>query len=190
MRIIMRSVLFIGVMLIASVACGQQVTLSEIISLAEANSNIESDTIDLCSYYILEGELVSFKNHKESTLQDIKYAAITSLSDGIFCSPPCEYVMVVGTGSQQSRSAKKKELDLIRENLNIHLPKIIIKDFVCNECKQVVIDGYTFTQYEAKEIVNQLKLREIEYIDSYPTAKQSIYGRNAVNGLTTIYLKK
>ena len=141
MRIIMRSVLFIGVMLIASVACGQQVTLSEIISLAEANSNIESDTIDLCSYYILEGELVSFKNHKESTLQDIKYAAITSLSDGIFCSPPCEYVMVVGTGSQQSRSAKKKELDLIRENLNIHLPKIIIKDLSVTSANRWLLMG-------------------------------------------------
>ena len=49
-----RILFLISIMLSISKISGQQ--LSQIISLAEANTNIESDTVDLCSYYILEWE--------------------------------------------------------------------------------------------------------------------------------------
>ena len=94
----------------------------------------------------------------------------------------------MGTGYNQSREDKERILDSIRANLYTNVPKLRIHDYLCSQCKQVVVDGRPIGIYEAQGIVNNLKEKDIKYIATYGSANPSIYGQNAKNGLIEIYL--
>ncbi|WP_350103785.1 hypothetical protein [Fulvivirga sp.] len=173
----------------------QELNLHYIHSAAEARSNVRLDTIELCDLYILNGipfkeedfkaELSSYK------LSDLKFSKVLNTSNTTFFHKNCDYVMAVGLGKyEQTKEEKQEELDSIRANLNRNLPNLIIRDYICSDCKQVTVDGRPLWVYDAKDLVNNLKVEEIDFIMSYEYANPEAFGRNAKNGLIEIFLTK
>lgn len=191
----MRKFIFgIGLILSVTASQAQKLDLERIMSIAEAKSNIESDTIQLCKLYILDGitytTVADFEKQLESLEgSDIKLATIADLSNSQIYCRICDFVLLVGTGQNQSKKYKSEQLRLIRTNLNENLPELIINDFNCENCHQLIVDGNPIETFKARELVNKLKPKEIQFIVSYQTANPEIYGNNAVNGLTEIFLK-
>ncbi|MBX2842901.1 MAG: hypothetical protein KTR26_14115 [Flammeovirgaceae bacterium] len=173
----------------------QKADLEYIHSAVENRFNLELDTINLCDSYILN-EIVYTKDDFRTKIgsykkSDIKFTIIADFSNTRFFHQNCDYTILVGGGKyKQSKEEKLKELDLICENLNKNLPELVIRDHKCENCKQVVVDGEPIEMYEARTLVNNLKVKNIEFIVSYESANPQIFGRNAINGLTEIFLKK
>ncbi|WP_456461531.1 hypothetical protein [Reichenbachiella sp.] len=173
----------------------QKADLEYINSAIEIRFNIRLDTINLCDSYILNGiafdqedlgkELMNYEK------SEVKLTAIADLSNTTFFHKNCDYVIIISAGDiDQSNEVKQKELDSIRTNLNTHLPQLVIRDFICEQCKLVVVNGTPIGMYDARTLVNNLKPRNIEYIVSYESANPMVFGCYSVNGLTEIFLKK
>lgn len=173
----------------------QKVDLESIYSSVEVRFNMKLDTVNLCDSYILNGIPFTEEDFRSELRKykksEIKFTAIADLSKTTFFHQNCDYVILVGAGEyNQSKESKLKELDSIRSNLNKNLPKIVIRDYICEGCKQVVVDGTPIGMYEARNLVNELKPKNIDFIVSYESANPRIFGRYSINGLTEIFLKK
>ena len=175
--------------------CGQKADLEYVLSAIEIRFSIELDTVNLCETYIINGIVFDeqdfenkLKTYKKSK---VKLTAIADLSNSTFHHKNCDYMVIIGAGNiKQPKETKQKELDSIRTNLNRNLPKVAIRDFICEQCKQVVVDGTPLNIFKAQTFVNDLKVEDIDYIVSYESANPMVFGRNSVNGLTEIFLKK
>ncbi|MEQ9101979.1 MAG: hypothetical protein RIF36_11615 [Imperialibacter sp.] len=168
--------------------------LEYIIALAEAKTNFKTDTVKLCELYVLDGIPYTSAEEFEKELEpfnraDIRLATIADLSNSEIYCRICDYVLLVGTAKNQSTKYKAMQLHLFRTNLNENLPELIITDYNCEKCQQLVVDGIPVEPFKARELVNELRPKDIQFIVSYQSANPEIYGRNAVNGLTEIFLK-
>jgi hypothetical protein len=173
----------------------QKADLEYINSAAEIRFNLDIDSIDLCDSYVMNGIFYTAEEFKTELLSykqsDIKFTAIVDLRNTTWFHRKCDYMILVGAGEYgQARESKLKELDSIRANLNDNLPELVIRDYICKNCKQVVVNGTPIGMYEARTFVNELKIKNIDFIVSYESANPSVFGRNSVNGLTEIFLKK
>lgn len=173
----------------------QKVDLEYIHSSVEIRFNIKLDTVNLCDSYVLNGVPYTEEDFRSELRKyrksEIKFTAIANLSNTTFFHRNCNYMIFVGARVyDQSKESKLKELDSIRANLNKNLPKLVIQDYICESCKQVVVDGKPIGMYEARILVNELKPKNIDFIVSYESANPRIFGRNSINGLTEIFLKK
>lgn len=173
----------------------QKADLEFIYASVEIRFNMKLDTVNLCDSYVLNGIVYTeedfrteIRKYKKS---DIKFTAIADLAKTRFLHQNCDYMILAGAGDyNQTKESKLKELDSIRANLNKNLPELVIKDFICENCKQVVVDGTPIGMYESRTLVNDLKPKDIDFIVSYESANPRIFGRNSVNGLIEIFLKK
>jgi hypothetical protein len=173
----------------------QEVDIEYLHSSVEIRFNLKLDTLDYCDAYILngvpfdkEGLTNELKKYKRS---DIKFTGIADMTNTTWFHRKCDYMILVGAGGyDQTKEKKREELDSIRSNLNDNLPEFVIRDYICKLCKQVVVDGTPIGMYEARTLVNELKPKNIDYIVSYKSANPAVFGRNAINGLTEIFLKK
>lgn len=184
----------IGLTLILNSSQAQEMNLEYIVTLAEAKTNLKTDSLKFCELYVLDGIPYTSAEEFEKELsllnkEDIKLATIVDLSNSQIYCRICDYVLLVGTEQKQSRKYKLKQLAVIQTNLKENLPELIITDFNCENCHQLVIDGNLIEVFEAREILNELQPKDIQFIVSYQAANPEIYGRNAVNGLTEIFLK-
>ncbi len=172
---------------------GQDLTIESLISLAQNRTNLNTDTISLCELYVIDGIPYTTEQIEEKlgTLQlsDIKLATIADLSSSQIYCRICDYMLLAGTGANQSRKYKLKQLEIIRSNLNEHIPEPTIKYNNCEDCRQLVVNGNSIEPPKARELVNELKPKDIQFIVNYQAANPETYGRNAVNGLTEIFLK-
>lgn len=151
------------------------------------------DKVDLCDIYILEGIVYDEKSIngalKKYEKQQIIFTELVDLSKTTFFNHDCKYVTVLSTGSNQAEEEKERILSKVRANLNDNLPKLVIRDYLCQDCMQVVVDGMSVGVYQARQLVNDLKMEDIQNIAMYDTPNPEVYGRNAKNGLVEIYLK-
>ena len=169
--------------------------LSYIHSAIEGRFNINLDTTDYCGTYILngvpfdkEGIENELKKYKRS---DIKFTGLADMKNMTWHHTKCDLMILVGAGDYGQKKEKKlEELESIRTNLNDNLPEVVIRDYVCKLCKQVVVDGTPVHMYDARTLVNELKPKDIDFIVSYESANPAMFGRNSVNGLTEIFLRK
>ena len=132
---------------------GQPLNLDNLISIAESRSNIETDTITLCELYILDGmpytDPLELVRKLESTeLSGIKFTKIVDLSNSEIYCRICDYILLIGTKGNQSRKHKLQQLQLIQTNLNENLPKVLLRDYICDQCRQVVIDGSPINMWD------------------------------------------
>lgn len=170
----------------------QKADLFSIREIIESKFWVDLDTLDLCETIIFNG--VPFeKTEIDAELRKLKpkeilVTELVDLSGSQLIHENCSHIIILGTGSKQSREDKERILDSIRANLNTNVPKLRIQDYLCSQCKQVVVDGRPLGIYEAQGIVNKLKEKDIKYIATYESANPSIYGQNAKNGLIEIYL--
>jgi|GEM_PF-5827464 len=173
----------------------QKVDMKFIKSAVEARFNLSLDTLNYCDTYILNGIVfnkedfvVALKAYNEF---EIKITAIVNIKNSILYHQKCHYMILVGAGDyHQSRNKKIEELNLIQKNLNNNLPDLVIKDYLCKLCKQVIVDGIPVEMFKAKSLVNDIRPKDIDFIISYDSANPTIYGRNSIIGLTEIFLKK
>ncbi len=172
----------------------QKADFSTIQANIEAKFWIDLDTVNLCESIIFNGivyDSATIDNElRKYKLSDIIVTTLADLSESILIHKNCSFIIILGTGYSQSDDDKKRILGRIRENLNENIPELKIHDFLCSKCKQVIIDGRAYEIYEAKEIVNNLTVKDIEYIADYESSDPSVYGQNAQNGLIEIYLTK
>ena len=170
----------------------QKADLFSIREIVESKFWVDLDTLDLCETIILNG--IPFEKTeidaelKKLRPKEILVTELVDLSRSRLIHKNCSHIIILGTGYNQSREDKERILDSIRANLNTNVPKLRIHDYLCSQCKQVVVDGRPIGVYEAQGIVNELKEKDIKYIATYESANPSIYGQNAKNGLIEIYL--
>jgi hypothetical protein len=160
----------------------------------EAKFWVSLDTVNLCETVIFNG-IVYDSSELDKELRKYKQSEIivtelADLSGSRLIHKNCDYLILLGTGYNQSDDDKKRILDSIRDNLNESVPELIIHDFLCSKCMQVIIDGRPYGIYQAKKIVNQLKVSDVKYIAEYKSANLAVYGQNAKNGMIEIFLKK
>lgn len=172
----------------------QKADTNYIHSAVESRFNLKLDTMNYCELYILNGvpfEKEDFANELENYKRsEVKFTTIADLTNTTWFHRECDFMILVGAGDyKQPKEKKIKELDSIRTNLNENLPELIIRDYICKLCKQVIIDGMPIEMYKARTLVNELKPKNIDFIVSYESANPAIFGRNAVNGITEIFLK-
>ena len=170
----------------------QTADLLSIRQTIESKFWVNLDTIDLCEIVILNG--IPFEKTeidaelRKLRLNEILVTALADLSSSELIHRNCSYVIILGTGHGQSREDKERILDSVKSNLNTYVPKVRIRDYLCDQCVQVVVDGRPLGIYETQEIVNRLTKRDVRYIATYASANPKIYGRNAKNGLIEVYL--
>ncbi len=160
----------------------------------EAKFWVSLDTVNLCETLIFNG-IVYDSSKLDKELRKYKQSEIivtelADLSSSRLIHKNCDYLILLGTGYNQLDDDKKRILDSVRDNLNESVPELIIHDFLCIKCMQVIIDGRPYGIYQAKEIVNQLKVSDVKYIAEYKSANPAVYGQNAKNGMIEIFLKK
>ncbi len=172
----------------------QKADFSTIRDNIEAKFWVDLDTINLCESIIFNGIVFDSSTinseFRKYELSEIIVTELADLSESRLIHKNCDFIILLGTGYSQSDDDKSQILGRIRENLNANVPKLKIHDFLCSKCKQVIIDGRAYEIYEAKEIVNNLTVKDIEYIADYESSDPSVYGQNAQNGLIEIYLTK
>jgi len=170
----------------------QTADLLSIRQTIESKFWVNLDTIDLCEIVILNGipfeETEIDAELRKLRLNEILVTALADLSSSELIHRNCSYVIILGTGHGQSREDKERILDSVKSNLNTYVPKVRIRDYLCDQCVQVVVDGRPLGIYETQEIVNRLTKRDVRYIATYASANPKIYGRNAKNGLIEVYL--
>lgn len=170
----------------------QKADYSTLKKVVEAKFWIDLDTINLCNTIIFDGivfdSLSINKELKKYKQPEIIVTELADLKKTTILHNNCDFLILLGTGYNQSKDDKLKLLNSIRTNLNKNVPELIIHDFKCNQCMQVIIEGQPYGIYDAKKIVNKLKVNDIKYIAHYESANPSIYGQNAKNGLVEIYL--
>ncbi|WP_299990253.1 hypothetical protein [uncultured Pontibacter sp.] len=176
-----------------NVVVAQKASIESMKGLIEARYRVSLDSVDLCDIYILEGEVYdeksinsALRNYKK---QQIIFTELVDLSKTTFFNRDCKYVTVLSTGSNQTEEEKERILSKVRANLNDNLPKLVIRDYVCQDCMQVVVDGMPIRVYQARQLVNDIKKEDIQNIAMYDTPNPEVYGSNAKNGLVEIYLK-
>lgn len=171
----------------------QKANIKSIKGLIEARYGVNLDSIDLCDLYILEGAVYDEKSInsalKEYKKQQIIFTDLVDLSKPTFVNRDCKYITVLSTGSNQTKEEKERILSKVRANLNDNLPKLVISDYLCQHCMQVVVNGVPVWVYQARQLVNDIKIEDIQNITMYDTPNPEVYGRNAKNGLVEIYLK-
>jgi hypothetical protein len=172
----------------------QQADLVTIRNSIEAKFSVELDTVDLCEIVILNGTVFSQTDINNELIKyatdQIRIMQLTNISASTLYHQNCKFVMLLGTGENQTKEEKKKLLSLIRNNLNEHVPNLIIHDYTCEACKQLVVDGAPVEMYRAKEFLNEVKLKHIQYIGMYDAPDPAVYGRNAKNGMVEIFTRK
>lgn len=184
--------LILFILFLAGETKAQKADLSSIKQIIEEKFWVDLETLDVCETVILNG--IPFKKTEINTelgkfkLKEVIVTELVDLSGSRFIHKNCGYIILLGTGYHQSKKDKGRLLDSIRINLNANLPKLRIHDYVCSQCKQVIIEGQPINMYEAQRIVNELKGKDIKYIASYKSANPKIYGQYAKNGLIEIYL--
>jgi hypothetical protein len=179
-------------LIIVSTAEAQNANILSMRELIESKYLVDLDTLDLCETIILngipfretdiDGELKKFK------AKDILLTGLGDLSREALAHMNCRYIIVLDTGDNQPEEDKNRILGIIRNNLNANFPKPKTPDYLCSQCKQVMVDGRSVDPYAAQAMLNKLKVKYIKYIASYKSADPRIYGQNAKNGLIEIYL--
>lgn len=160
--------------------------------LIESKYLVDLDTLELCETIVLNG--IPFRETdidaelKKFKVKDILVTGLGDLSREALPHMNCRYIIVLGTGDNQPEEDKNRILDGIKNNLNTNLPKLKIHDYLCSQCKQVMVDGRTVDAYATQKLLNTLRVKDIKYIASYKSADPSMYGQNARNGLIEIYL--
>ncbi|WP_299208048.1 hypothetical protein [uncultured Dokdonia sp.] len=69
--------------------------------------------------------------------------------------------------TKQSEEEKRKILERTINNLNESVSKILIRPDICNECRLVFINFKPYQNREAKKVLNQIQIENIEYIAEY-----------------------
>jgi hypothetical protein len=174
---------------------GQNYTFDDLINSVQCRHNIDFDTIKLCDLYVFDGipfdSITLRKELRKYKYEDIRLTLLADVSDNTFQDKNCDYMIIIGTGKTQTNEEKRKILKRVQDNLNTHIPdtKIKIRDITCNECIRVVINGKPIGLYEAKELINNIKIKEIEFIVIYDSANAHCFGSYAKNGLVELYMK-
>lgn len=179
-------------LIIVSAVEAQNANISTFRGVIESKFRVDLDTLDLCETIVLngipfqeteiDGELKKFK------AEDILVTWLGDLSREALAHINCRYIIVLGTGDNQPDEDKNRILGIIRNNLNANLPKLKIRDYLCSQCKQVMVDGRAVDAYAAQAMLKKSKVKYVKYIASYKSADPRIYGQNAENGLVEIYL--
>jgi hypothetical protein len=175
-----------------STAEAQNANILSMKELIESKYLVDLDTLELCETIVLNG--IPFRETdidaelKKFKVKDILVTGLGDLSREALSHMNCRYIIILGTGDNQPEEDKNRILDGIRNNLNTNLPKLKIHDYLCSQCKQVMVDGRTVDAYAAQKLLNTLRVKDIKYIASYKSADPSMYGQNARNGLIEIYL--
>ena len=172
----------------------QSINITSFKKEIEVKYSIDLDTIKLCKSYVFNGvtydigsvnkELLKFKKSQ------IILTVLADLSNSRLVHSNCNFIILLGSYSNQSNKEKRKLLKHLKDNLNKNLPKLYIRDFKCGECKAVIIDDKIYDMYEAKQILNYIQVNDILHMNYYEHPNPDYYGENAINGLVEIYLKE
>jgi len=170
----------------------QRANFSALKDKIEARFQVDLDTIDLCETIVFDGivfEITTIDDKlKKYRLNEILITELGDLSETRLAHMNCNFMIILGTGNNQSRNDKREILEKVKINLNTNVPNLKIHDYLCSQCKQVLIEGRPYGIYEAQKILNELKVRDIKYIAKYDSADPKVYGQNATNGLVEIFL--
>lgn len=126
---------------------------------------------------------------KQLTSKDLKFFKLIE-QEILFHHKVCDWILLLGSQVSQKRKEKKELLNSLKNNLNAHVPDLTIRDFKCDSCIAVVIDGKLLGEIESKQLLSRLTVSKVEYISFYEAANPGYYGYRAKNGLMEIYLKE
>jgi hypothetical protein len=103
----------------------------------------------------------------------------------------CGIVLNIETKlTEQSESEKIKILERTKNNLNKYVSKIVIRPDICNECKLILVNYKPYQNREAKKIINEIQLSDIESIIEYKQPLNPVYfGSMAKAGWVQIWTK-
>ncbi|PKV62403.1 hypothetical protein [Pontibacter ramchanderi] len=181
------------VMLMALGCKAQSYTMEDLKKFIEAKYSIKPDTLDICPNLIIDGipyETADIVNGKKQlTSKDLKLFKLIE-QEVLFHHKVCDWILLLGSEVTQKHKEKKELLNSLKANLNAHVPELIIRDFKCDSCMAVVVNGKLLGELESKQFLSRLKVNKVEYISFYEAANPDYYGYRAKNGLMEIYLKE
>ena len=102
----------------------------------------------------------------------------------------CEILTLIRTKGQTNKE-KFKILNEAREIYNERVSEVIITDYQCADCPLMSVnDTIIWNPYERKKIVNELNVKNIEYIGHIKQPLNTkTYGATGKNGIVEITLK-
>ena len=180
--------------IITSISCeAQSYSVEDLKKIIEAKYSVKPDTLDICPNLIIDGipyETSDIENGKKQlTSEDLKFFKLIE-QKVLFRHKVCDWILLMGSQVSQKRKEKKELLNSLKDNINAHLPELIIRDFKYDSCMAVVVDGKLLGEIESKQLLSRLTISKVEYISFYEAANPDYYGYRAKNGLMEIYLKK
>jgi len=170
-------------------------TKYEIKEIAEWKYGYNLKENKFCDFFIING--VPYDNDKiDSTLTTYKksdFGLITffkKTEKNTWLDKPCDLIAVLKLKNQKDEE-KREILNKTQNRLREEVPDLIIRDYKCSKCPVLIIDNkLIWSPYEKKEILNNLKISDIEFISFIEQQlNEKTYGFAAKNGIIEIETK-
>ena len=170
-------------------------TKDEIKEIAEWKYGYNLKENKFCDFFIING--VPYDNDKiDSILTTYKksdFGLITffkKTDKNTWLDKPCDLIAVLKLKNQKYEE-KREILNKTQNRLREEVPDLIIRDYKCSKCPVLIIDNkLIWSQYEKKEILNKLKISDIEFISFIEQQlNEKTYGFAAKNGIIEIETK-
>jgi len=162
--------------------------------MAEWKFGYDLKNIDMCDFYVINGVIydsttinIELAKYNKSEIPRISFAKQSQ--DNIYFDNSCELITIIST-NVQSEKEKKELLIEIRNFYNRVVPTVRIRDWICHECKALTLNnGLPILPYDAKDILNKLKIEQIKYITVYEQpVNVEFFASGSDNGLIEIFL--
>ncbi len=161
------------------------------LSALETTFDIDTDTIDVCDYYLLDGEALDFLQNQDFTEpQPFRSIDYILLSDEMFPNEVCDLLLIVRSDNPQSKAERKSLLQKAQMELSAN-KEIQALEWRCNSCKMISINQEFYSPAEGRDKIMALKARQIEEIIIYDKPMSTVLfgSEGGKNGLIVIQTK-
>ena len=169
---------------------GQQASSRDsLCQVLEWTFDIDLDTIEVCDFFLLDGEVQYFTVEGEDEVVDFGFRSVNYvwITEAMFPHKSCDLLLLVESSLPQSNRKKKALLKGIRRKFNTN-PDVLPDSWTCGSCPPVSIDGRFFLGDEARVQLNKIRSRQIDHIIVYNhPMNKAIYGsEGGRNGIVII----
>lgn len=147
---------------------------TEVINRFEAKFNIKLDTVNYCDFVLQEGSphyLVSNTKCNSPQFEDYLIDYLRLPKNTI--NENCDFVIQFEPKDFQSKKEKQKLLQELRNEYEQY--KDTPKDYLCRECKMILINCKSVFPYQTRNKLIKMKVEDIRYIKVYDKEMNSIF---------------
>lgn len=152
--------------------------------------DLNLDTLNLCDFVMQAGEVhkIDAENltNCEAPDMDLFIIDYIKLTGELFPHKKCDLLIFLEPKLLQTKQFKSKMLKSLKAEYESY--KGTPNDYRCQKCKTILINGQSDFPYSIRERLNNLKVKDIEYIKDYDKPMNAVlFGeKGKLNGVIEI----